>query len=587
MAHFNNLNQFHILFHQHYVDDDGNKQERTYLLEENGQISRINWKKTSDIRKIKLFHTWKLRRGQLYTIYEGLASYFRNYFPEPVKPASEDAYFEVYFFNSGISVYQNRETQEPRPVYRSYGSNMYIRGFDVSEMLFDHEKGEKERPFGVEFLEAFFDNTIPAGFEASALADIHMAITSQEEQSLIEEGKAFIKWLIHGEGLPEISDDLIDYLQREGDVFRDHIVELELRTSREVAMIRGSAFLRKAGENEVMYDYLTPLANDEKSGLACYQLALWCMEDNLMDDAFKYASMGSCLGDGNASYLAALFCDERGLYDLSRMHLDLGIKVGNGDCFALMAAQIMKFAHDEGNHPFKYDNPVSAAMYYADQGVYRRSSKAMLFIARLLLDFATDTSEDLALQLLLRAETLGSKEALYRLAIYYKDDHKGIEGKNLDLAESYVKRAIIEEAYNVEDCQMLYADILLEAGNPKKAIGFLEELALKGHDNSQVFLGDLIVGGDSRYPYADDPIPSEFLKSLKDYKIFYKAVLWRAYPTIMPAKKAASILGKLAKNGDHLAFRELAKIYREGPNDICDEKKATYFENCFDKYRSK
>ena len=587
MAHFDSIKQLQILFHQHYVDDDGKKQERSFLLENNGQLSRIPWKKTSEIKDATHFHTWKLRRGQLYTVYEGLSRFLRNYVPEPERPASEDAYFEVYFFEAGISVYQNPETQEPKPVHRSYAANMFIRGLDVTEMLFNHEKGEKERPFGVEFLEAFFDIAIPFGFEATALSEIHMAVNSQEDPALFEEGEALIKWLIHGEGLPELSDDLREYLQQNADVFREHIEELEIRTSHEVAMIRGSAFLRKIGENDVMYDYLSPLADNEKSGLACYQLALWYTEDEMYASAFKYASIGSSLGDGNASYLASKMCANRGLQDLSRMYVEQGMEAGSGDCFYFMASQIMKFAHDESDHPFKFENPVSAAFYYADEGVQRRSSKAMVFLARLLLDFMTDEGADMALQLLLRAEAAGEKEALYRLAIYYMHDHKGAEGKDLALAESYVKRAIIENAFNAADCQLLYADILLEAGDPKKAIGFVEELARKGNEKAQVFLGRLITGADARYPFVDDPIPVTFLEAIADEKAFFKAVLWRNYPDIISAKKAASSLGKLAKKGEALAFRELAKIHREGPDEIRDEKKAGYFEECFDKYRPK
>lgn len=166
-------------------------------------------------------------------------------------------------------------------------------------------------------------------------------------------------------------------------------------------------------------------------------------------------------------------------------------------------------------------------------------------------------------------------------------DHKGAEGKDLALAESYVKRAIIENAFNTADCQLLYADILLEAGDPKKAIGFVEELVRKGNEKAQVFLGRLITGADARYPFVDDPIPATFLEAIKDEKAFFKAVLWRNYPDIITAKKAASLLGKLAKKGEALAFRELAKIHREGPDEIRDEKKAGYFEECFDKYRPK
>ena len=55
----------------------------------------------------------------------------------------------------------------------------------------------------------------------------------------------------------------------------------------------------------------------------------------------------------------------------------------------------------------------------------------------------------------------------------------------------------------------------------------------------------------------------------------------------MPADKAASILGGLAKQGEFVAFYELAKIYREGPKEMRDEKKAEMFDANFDKYASK
>ena len=587
MAHFIANQNLDILIHRHFVNDEGEKKEISFLLKSSGQLSRIYWEKTYNIEGASTTPIRKIRRDQVYTIYKELGPLFHSFAPKTCKPVDEDRFYEVYVFSCNRSVYQEPDALEPKPVLRSYAPNLFLGGLDMSELLFEWEDGEKERPFGVEFLEAFFDVAIPEGFEAAMLSEIHAAVLMRDDPKFFEEGEEFIKWLIHGEGLPEFSGDLRDYLRQNADIFRKHIHDLVTLTGREAAMVRGSAFLREMGENNAAYHYLRPFADKEKSGLACGQLARWFLEDDFRVDAFEYAAMGSALGNGQASYLAARLCDEQGLWALSRVYLKQGMDLGDGDCYALMAAETMRFSEKEGDHPFHSENPVQDAFYYADQGVQKRSPMAMVFLARLLLDFLGEEGAAPALQYLLRAKELGEKEALYRLAIYYLDDHEGAEGKNLDLAESYVKKAIIEEAYDPQDCQMLYADILLEGGNAKKAIGFLEELAQKGHKKSQIFLGQLVAGADERYPDVEDPIPAELRKSLKAGDSFYRAILWRKYPEIMPAKEAASILGELARQGDFLAFRELAKIHREGPEEMRDEKKAKYFDECFEKYRTR
>ena len=586
MANFDLLAHSHILLHQHYLKE-GKREERTFLLQEDGQLSRIVWKRESDITGVTLFKLWTLHRGQLFSIYEGLAPRITGQMPVVNKPHCEDAYFEVYVYQAGHSIYQDPESGEPKPVYVSYAGNMFLRGLDVSELLLDHEEDESEPLFGKDFLEAYFDVWIPEGFEATALSEIHVALLSAGDKALFEEGEEFIKWLIKGEGLPKMSRDLCGFLQDNADVFARHINELTKVTTKEIALIRGAAFLRKLGENDAMFPYLMSLADHENSGLACLKLAEYFMEDGLLSDAFKYAIKGASMGIGQGAYLAARLCADRGLHDLTKMYLDMGMEAGDGDCFAFMAHEIMRFAKIEEENPFHYDKPQQTAMWFADQGVQRRSPKAMVFLSRLLLDFMSEEGADFALQLLLRAEALGEKEALYRLAIYYSNDHRGSDGKDLFLAETYVKKAIIENAYSYEECQMLYADILLEGGDVEKGMGFLEELARNGFEKAQVFLGKILAGTDPRYPYVEDPIPSTLIEALNDDKTFYKALLWRAYPEIVPPKKAASMLGKLAKAGEALAFRELAKIHRDGPAEIQDEKKAGYFEERFDKYRPK
>ncbi|MDY6393181.1 MAG: hypothetical protein SPL80_10160 [Bacilli bacterium] len=587
MAHFDQINNVQILFHQQYYDEKGKQQERAFLLEENGQLNRLSWDKTSDIKGAMLLKTRKLHRGDLFTVYEGLAHHFKKQVFEPVRRDMEGSYFEVFFFKDGKSVYQDPITKDPISLIRSEGNTLFLKGHDIAELLFGPKRSNEERPLGAEFLEAYFDIAIPYGFEATALSEIHLAVTSGDDPKLYEEGEAFIRWLIHGEGLPQISDDLRDFIQQNADIFRNHMLEIDIRTNRETAMVRGAYFLWKIGENEEAYNYLLPLADQEKSALACYQIALWYCQDDKLSSAFKYASMGSSLGNGDASFIAANMCADRGLQDLARMYIDQGIESGNGNCFYFMAKQIMRFGKEKGDHSFKFDNPVSAAIHFADVGVQKHSSKAMVFLARLLIDFMGVDGANVGLQMLLRAEEVGEKEALYRLALYYKNDHGEAGKKDLFLAESYVKRAIIEDAYNQDDLQLLYADILLDEGESNKAFRFVEELARKGNEKAQVFLGKLISGADPRDPFAMNPIPASLIGTIKEEKTFFKAVLWRTYPDICTAKEASSILGKLAKKGEALAFYELALIHREGPDEMRDEKKAAYFEECFEKYRPK
>ena len=588
MTHFNSITNLAILFKKHFLKD-GKREVQSFLLKPNGELGRIDWKDSATLEDASYVSLRKIGRGDLYSIYEGIAPRITGQAPICGRPDSEDSYIEAYAFNShdGTCVYYDYQNDKPMPVMVSYYKSLFIRGINMEELLTNSRESGPKTILGKDFLEAFFEVRIPTGFEATALSEVHAAILASEDKALLEEGEAFIKWLIHEEGLPNMSDELLEHLTDNAKVFRTHIQELAEITTKETAMLRGAKFLRQIGENEAVFSYLSVLADTAKSGLACLLLAKYHLEDDFPAEAFKYASKGASLGIGQCCYLAAELCSKRGLNDLTRMYLDMGMELGDGDCYALMSQEIMRFAHSKDLNFFEYKKPKQAAMFFASEGVKHHSTTATVFLSRLLLDFIGDEASDYALQLLHRAEQADDKSALYWLAQYYLHDHVGSEGKDLYLAERYAKKAIVEEGYAFDDCQLLYAEILLEKGDYKKSWSFIEELAEKGNEKAQIKLGQIIAGLEPRYPGIVDPIPSELLDSLKDSKSFYKAILWRAYPEIIAPDKAATMLGRLARKGDHLAFYELAKIYREGPDSIRDEEKARHFEECFKKYRDK
>ncbi len=586
MVHFNSIADYNILFHRHYVNH-GEPATKTYLLRNDGQLTKIVWNKSSSIDSADSKFSIRLNRGKLYTIYENLAPYAEAGSLIQGADNLPDSYFEVYLFAGNKCVYVDADTGEPKPILITRTPGIYLGGVDVTDYIL---KGQSEggELLGDGFLEAFFDYPVKTGFEAIALNQIYEASSYHDDDELFEQGQAFLKWLLHGQGLPEYYEALFEYLREESDVYRDNMDYCFKSMPLETALIRGADFLRnKLNEKEVAYVYLQGFANEKPSPLLCRRLAEISVEEGLAEEAMKYATIGASLGNGACCQIAARMSDANGWADLEKMYLTMGMDAGDPDCFAFMANEIMRYGNAPEDHPFHMEKPYKEALYYADQGVQRRSAKAMVMLARLMEDVANGMGEVAALQLLLRAEALGEKEALYRLGSYYKRDHKVGEGKDLFLAKSYVKRAMIENGYDLAACQLLYADILLEEGEEAQGVEQILELASKGHESAQVFLGKLISGIDPRSRLAKDPIPMELLKKGKAVRAFLKLVLWRNYPEIISPEKAASELEEMAKEGDPLALYELAKIYRDGPEYIRDQKKAAYYTERYENHKDK
>ena len=582
MAYFNNIEDCTIVFHQHLIKKD-KPIVRTCALTSDGELRAIVFKKERNIKDCSTDHLWKVFRGQVYVIYNGMRQYVDVPKPIVAKPANENEYFEVYAYGSdGESLFVNEEATEAIPVYVSIPSQVFLDGYDLRDLLFDHDDGEIEPLFGKDVLEAIFDIEIPKGFEAMALSELQYAIDASEDDKLAEDGKRFISWLIEGKGLPAWTDELRAYLGEKSELLRRHMNRNCRNYTVESAIVEGCKYLRGIKQNEALFPYLRNLA-DKGSALAAYKYACYCNKDGILPDALVYAIKAASQGCGPACLLAAEIYKNRGLFAETRMYLEMGMEANEPDAFYHMARLIMATIGDEDN-PFDCDDPVKVALGYADRGRILHSAKSMVILADLLLAYYSEQGHGYALQLLKRAESLGEKNALYPLARYYLFNHELSEGQNLPLAELYIKKAIIEDAYDLADCQILYAGIHFAKGTSEFGLSFLDDLAAHGNFEAQSFLGQIAVGAYEYYSMADEPIPDAYLKKLKNPKEFYVAALWRIRPEIVSPKKAIALLSEMAEKGEGVAYYELAKIYRDGPDCIKDSAKAEDFEKRFSKY---
>ena len=616
MAHFYSISKHQILFHQHYLDEEGNKKERSFLLSSDGDLSSLDWDKSINIKDVPLKRIKKLNRGELYNVYEGLGKYIVSKMPTVPTPLNPDFYIEAHVFSNETSMYTDFKTGEPLPLIRGYSDDLFLNGVSMKELL---SSGEiKDRPFGASFLEAYFDFEIPEGFEALALSELddlceedefeekkeergshkwvaHNADTITEEDydsfvKMISQGRvipfedkmtSFVEWLIQGEDLPENDWEFFTELKQYASFYVSRMKGYQTRMSLEAAITLGSSYLWKIGKAKEVFAYLKPFVDKRKSPLACYQLALWYKEYGFEGSAHKYALTGSSLGNGDCSYLAASMAEENGRLGYARFFLEQGIEVGHADCFYLKASFIMKYMDKEEKHPFSCDNPIKEAVSLLEEGVKRHSSKAMVLLGSIYLDHYDDLYSERALQLLFRAKERGRADSYYYLAKFFKNKHKDKTEQNLEIANDLIDTAIKRKGFDIDECKLLKADILLDMANPEEAVSILEELAYKGNEKAQVALGKLLSGIDPRYPYVEDPVPEFLLKYLVDPNTFFKAVLWRNYFDLMPIEKAIPTLEKLGDAGNPLAYRELAKIYRDGPENIRDEEMADEFETRF------
>ena len=583
MANFNSLKNATILIHHHRQD-----KAESYLLFPNGLLHRLSWNKEATIDLNKLEKLWRVDRGTLYVIYESLGALLSKNLPPRYLHKDNDDYVELYVYEKGQCQHVEPLSGEPMPLFASYSGDLYLMGMNILDGILEAHDYEDPSRLGAGVLEAIFDIKIPNGFEALALTEIKAASRCNDDPDLMYDGEVFIKDLLHGEGLPSLSDALQELLLNNADIFRKHMCALEEKTTPEVAMVRGASLLWELEEKDTLYEYLSDLAEEEHSALACAILTDYLYKDNALDAAYHYACIGASLGHGPCCLFAAKLSDKKGYVDLARRYLYMGMHAGEADCFALMAAQIIRYAEEKEGHPFYYEDALEAAKQFAKEGVNRRSSSAMLFLAELLLNEGESKDEAYALQLLLRSLDLGEKKALYRLGEYYRKDHLGAEGKDLFLAETYIKKAIIENAYNLEDCQWSYALILLELHRDAKGMDLLLELAKKGYAKAKATLGKILVGVEPSCPKDEPLYVLEELSSLKENEEdFFASLLWRAYPDLLSPKEAAKALGKLAHKGVYLAFLELSKIHSEGPEELRSEEKANYFLQCYKKYRDK
>ncbi len=564
MADFNALRGYDILFTHYTKTKDGKKKELIYTLDDQGQLRQFN----DDDDNPDFVETNKINRGSLYLIYDALAEYAVNRKPSIEKPLNEE-YLEIDVVGKdGNPFFVDPENGERLPTIVTLGETFYIRGLDFIELIHDWGERKTEQPLGKSFLEEFFDVRIPEGYEGVALEELRRAIRYIKDGKTKEEGEVFIDWLIHGKGLPPLEGKLLCYLKVKTAAYRENLKTLIGNLSREAAILRGCHFLRGRGENEEMYPMLKALA-DEKSAKGCELLARYNYEDGYDTDALKYAMMGASLGDGEACRLAAWICREKDDLVQTRLFLDMGIELDNGDCFGAMADCLMSHRDAKEGHPFYSKNSLAEAVGFALNGMRRHSAFSMLTLGKIASFWAKDQYAEWGLQLLQRAESLGSRDALYWLAEYYRQNHEYGPKKDLRLATVYIKKAIIEEARTPEACQLLYAEILLEKGKTHQGTQFLEELAQGGYRPAQMTLGEQIAKDD---PPVEPKFP-------KDY---YRALLWRDYPDIMSARDATFLLKGLARRGEIIAYQELERIYRDGPEDIKSEEKARHYRELFE-----
>ena len=563
MADFNQFRGCDILIYRHQRNKTGERMPDAYVLNDKGRFSALFGTQEVDGRIIadEVEDLRTLNRGSLYLIYEGLAEYASRPTPTINEPANKEDYMEIHVRDAdGKSWFINPETGAPRPVMVTYNKTLFLKGHDLSHLLNDIGEWKTEQPLGKSFLEEFFDVCIPEGYEGMALIELADAIEGRKkDKKIYSGGQKLIDWLIKGEGLPPMGKELKEYLEDVANIYRGDMKDIAKSLTREEAILRGCEFLWKRGEQDAALPILKKLA-DEKYPKACERYANYQYEEGYLVDAMKYATIGAGLGNGRCCRLAARIAHEDESWSQVRLYLEMGMDAGDGDSFAAMAGLFLRFRDVSKGHPFYNEHPVNEALWLSIEGTRRHSSQATLIQGKILCFYVEPEFEEAGLQLLLRAEALGEAEALFWLARFYRRDHAYGQGKDLDLASVYIKRAILEKVATPNICQHLYAQILIEQGQTEEAKGFLVELSKNGYEPAQATLGKLLSGID------DAP------------ENYYRAILWREYPDIISAKQAAALLWKLVKQAGNLAYPELAKIYREGPESIRNEAKAAECE---------
>ena len=521
-----------------------------------------------------------LTRGEVFRFFELASQYEKIKSPILLKPLEEGSYVAMYLFKDGVSLYCDPEDGKPLPALRTERPALYHRGNNLIGIFFQREP-TRPRIFAADILEELFDIAIPYGYEVYPLSEIDF-FASLATKEMEKNAKAFLDDLIEGgEGLPPLSDDFRTFLDGKRRQIQEGFREHCRHCAREADMVEAAFFLREHGYNFPAKDYLELLAN-ENNGLACQILAEWCYCDGDEVNGTHFATRGVGVGNGRCCYLLAKRRDNMGLDSEAKRLAERGARLDDADCCAFLAKHIYD-NRDNPDSPYCDEDPFKTALAYAERGAELGSPKAMVQCGR-IYSHASDYAE-VAFQWLTRAEEHGEKEAYYELAKFHAKG-KGKE-KDLFLAEHYIKKAIQSNKGNTDKLELSYAYILLLQGKIPEMMKKLETLSKNGFKKADAALGRLACGRyQDLYP-CDHPIPEEFINALRKKDEFYAAAAWRIRPDLMPADKAASILGRLAKQGEFLAFYELANIYREGPKEMRDEKKAEMFDANFDKYAAK
>ena len=584
MEHISETDNKQIVFVRRYIKDGRPTISSTVYLPigKAAELEHFEYQKRLE-ESINVQELYPLGFGRAYLINRFIKELIRHPVDHIRYPENTNVCTQVYLYDHGESMSLDDDGCA-LPCFVSYGAELFISGQPLTSLLERIEDDPSRSLCGKDYLEAFFDVAILEGYETPALHLIYSLCKEKGEDIVFEETKWFLRSLFREQNFFEMSPLFEARMEEISDTFRERLGNIEKTIPVEVAALSHLEIFELIGLEGYVDAYLQDLADSDDYPLACYIFADRLWDKGVKKLAYEYARKGAELGQKDCSYLAAkisLLCE---FFEDAKYYLELGMKQGSPECFAAYAEALIKYRKDGDDHPFHRETPMLDAFKYATIGVSMHSSKAMVVLARLILDFGDGSNEACGLQLLERAMALGEKEAIYRLAIYYSNEHKDGPGRDLVYAESLIKRAMLEEAYDLRMCQIVYADILMNQGEIEKGIKMIEEQAKKKHGPSMVFLGELVTGIDPRYPHPTHHLPEAYLHTVIHGEEFFKATLWEAYPEIITAQEAAKILGKLAKDGEYAAFYELARIYRYGPKEVIDEKKAKYFDACVAKY---
>ena len=505
-----------------------------------------------------------------------------------------DSKLEVYLLRSGQPLFLD-EQGNPIPSLVSPRTNLCLGGHEIVDLAMNDHGIYSPKPLGADLLEALFDTDVPFGFEGLGLKALLTIAEESGNPGLAKQTRLLIRnyflsslTVLH---LPEDPNEPLGYLLAHADSFRKMIEGCKMRNDVETAFLHGSAFLWKWGYKAEANDYIVDLA-ESGSRPACLTLAKRYLDADDRRKSLKYACLGASFGSGECAYMAAERLKARRQFSLEKDYLQLGMKAGNGDCFYLMARDLMTHSrNNDKKSPFFASDPLKEAIELASEGVNRHSSKAMVYLSRLISDNDHQDESGLALQLLERARYAGDKETYFWLGEYYlKTYREGMED-NLLLAEAWVKKAIVEEAYDLWNCQHLYACIEARRGNKKEGLAMVEELARKGHLCSLASLGEKAAGWNETFllegeELPKDVIPQKEIIALPDRDSFLCALVWRLYPDIVSPEEAIKALESNACLWKKLAYRELAKIYKEGPESVKNPVKAAHFERLYNESES-